>query len=291
MKKQQYVAERYEAIYDRDGRDEYLDAVNHPSVKVYRNKAQFCGDILESDVSATWNAKGQSSEAKKAMREQSPETIENRNNHNAERRITQMINTNFKTDDFSIYLTFRDEPSGWDACHKAIEWYIKAMRKIYKANGKDFYYLYVYECADKDGNPIRQHFHAFFPDDNYRKAAEKIWRAKYGKANGTWLEQDEFGLTGFGCYVLKAPRGVKNLRRWAGSQNLAEPDVSRSTRLPGGQRLTKKLMMDIISGKKDVKKVFENAYKDYVFIDARTKYSQYASGVYLYVRMRKIKRE
>jgi hypothetical protein len=291
VKKQQYVAERYEAIYDKDTREDFLDAINHPSVKTYRNKAQFCGDILESDVCATWNAKSQASAAKAAMREQSPETIENRNNRNAERRITQLLNTNFRTGDYAMYLTFRSEPKNWDEAHKALEWYIKALRKAYKAAGKELFYLYVYECANKDGETVRQHFHIFINGDIERDFAEDLWRKKYGKANGTRLEQDEYGLTGFGCYVLKAPRGVKNLRRWAGSQNLKEPDVKKSTRLPSGQRLSKKLMMDILSGKKDVKEVFERAYKGYIFVDARTKYSQYASGVYLYVRMRKIKRE
>jgi hypothetical protein len=291
VKKQQYAAERYEAIYDHDTRDDFLDAIGHPSVKAYRNKAQFCGEILENDVCATWNAKAQSSAARTAMREQSPETIENRNNHNAERRISQLLNTNFKSGDYAMYLSFRHEPRGWDEAHKALEWYIKALRKSYKAAGKELTYLYVYECANKDGEAVRQHFHIFINGEIDRDLAEDIWRSKYGKANSTRLEQDEYGLTGFGCYVLKAPRGVKNLRRWAGSQNLKQPDVTRSTRLPSGQRITKKLMLDMISGKKDIKEVFERAYRDYVFIDARTKYSQYASGVYLYVRMRKIKRE
>jgi hypothetical protein len=291
VKKQQYAAERYEPIYDQDGRDENLDAISHPSVKDYRNKAQFCGDILENDLCARWVSKSQASAAKAAMREQSPETIEKRNNHNAERRIGQLINTNFTTGDYAMYLTFRCEPRDWEEAHKALEWYIKELRKRFKKAGKPLIYLYVYECADKDGEPVRQHFHIFINGGIDRDVAEDIWRKKYGKANSTRLEQDEYGLTGFGCYVLKAPRGVKNLRRWAGSQNLQEPDVTRSTRLPGGQRITKKLMLDMISGKKDIKEVFERAYKGYIFIDARTKYSQYASGVYLYVRMRKIKRE
>jgi len=291
MKTRTYAAERYEAIYNSDAQPENLDAVMHQSVKGYRNKAQFCGDILENDICATWNAKGQASEAKKGLREQSPETIENRNNHNAERRITQLLNTNFKTDDLAMYLSFRVEPESWEQAHRAIEWYVKALRKLYKAHEQELMYLYIYECADRDGTPIRQHFHIFVNDCNFRNDAENIWRRKFGKANGTRLEQDEYGLTGFACYVVKAPRGVKRLRRWAGSQTQKEPDVSRSTRLPSGQRITKKLMADMLSGKKDIKEVFERAYRGFAFVDARTKYSQYASGVYLYVRMRKIKRE
>jgi hypothetical protein len=141
------------------------------------------------------------------MREQSPETIENRNNHNAERRISQLLNTNFRTGDYAMYLTFRHEPRSWDEAHKALEWYIKELRKRFKKAGKTLIYLYVYECADKDGEPVRQHFHIFINGGIERDLAEDIWRKKYGKANSTRLEQDEYGLTGFGCYVLKAPRG------------------------------------------------------------------------------------
>lgn len=291
--KQHYSAERYEAIYDKDGEAEYLEAISRKHVSVYRRKTTFAGDILEDDLGAVWNVKSEATNAKKALKAQSRETIENRNIRNAERKIEQLLNTNYSTGDLALYATFARQPRNWEEAHKAIDWYIRELRKIRKERGmSELTYLYIFESADKDGVPVHQHFHIFLNAGIDRNEVERIWREKYGRANTTSLYQDEYGLTGFGYYVLKAPRDVKNRRKWAGSRNLRMPDVTRSTKLPNGQRITKKLMLDILAGKKDVKRVFEEAYKGYVFLDAKPKYSDYASGVYLYVRMRKIpKRE
>ncbi len=113
--------------------------------------------------------------------------------------------------------------------------------------------------------------------------AQQIWDRERNT-----LQSDENGLTGFAKYVLKAMRPAKNRRQWSTSRNIRQPIVTKSTRLPNGQKLTKKLIDDLQSGRRDAKATFEAAYKGYAFLDIVAKRSDYVSGVYLYVRLRKL---
>lgn len=289
-----YSAERYADLYDRDwqradGIAEYHDTVAKRHTKCYRLKEIFAGQMLEGDMCAIWNAKEDASAAKKAVRMQSAAVIENRNIKNAERRITNLLNTNFRPGDYEIYLTFIEEPKTWNEANKAVNWLIRAMRKRRAELGaEELKYLYIYESTNKDGEPIRGHFHIFVNAGMSRDEIEALWYGRYGIANGTNLRDTLYGLTGFAKYVLKAPREVKNRRKWAGSRNLEQPEVIRSARMPNGKRLTKTFIDDLMYGRVDAKELFEAAYPGYQFVDLSVRTSEYVSGVYLYFRMKRL---
>ena len=289
-----YTAERYEALYGRDllaeGIEEYEQERLQRNVKRYRLKQVMAGPMIEGDLCAIWNTQAEASTAKKAMREQSQNVIENRNLKNAERRITNLTNTNFRQGDYALYLSFFEIPKTWKDANKAIRWLIKKMvQRRTELNAGELKYLYIYESADKDGNPVRGHFHIFVNAGIPCEEIEDMWASRYGIANGTRMKDTPYGLTGFAKYILKAPREVKNRRKWAGSRNLEQPDVIRSSRMPNGKRLTRKLIDDMAAGRIDLKEFFERAYPGYQFIDATPKTSEYVSGVYLYFRMKRIR--
>lgn len=284
-----FSAERYEDLYAVDGERELLDAIAR-NVSTYGVKEQYAGRMLEADLYAFWNTRGEASEAKKARKAQNKTVIENRNIRNTERKITHLVNTNFPTGSIEMYATFTDVPGSKKTAAQAMNWFIKKLRAIYKAAGKELRYLYIEEERGRDGDPIRYHYHIFLNtiEEISRDEIEDIWRGRYGIANSTRLVENEFGLTGMSVYVMKAPRSAKNQRRWACSRNLLQPEVRRSTRFPNRKCVTKKLMTDILENRVDAKEFFETAYAGYRFIDIRSKTSEYVGGVYVYVRMRRI---
>lgn len=286
MRKTEYAAERYEELYDREiGEQEYAEAVKEKRVKVYRARSTRAGGVLDINIGAVWNAKGEAARAKAAKRAQNPEVIERRNERETERRIEGLLNANFGTGDLAIVLTFKDTETD---PRKALRWYLGKLKKEMKAEGKELRYLYMIETADRDGEALRRHIHMFLPKEAGRERAEQLWRGRYGIANATRLEADENGLSGFAKYVQKAKRTVRKARRWAGSRNLKKPEVRRSVRLPGGKQLTKKLVYEIVSGQRDARQLFENAYKGWRLIRFEVRGSDYAAGVYLDVRMTRI---
>lgn len=284
-----YSAERYEDLYSVDGERELREAIAR-NVSTYGVKSQYAGEMLEADCYAFWNTRGESSVAKKTSKAQSKAVIENRNIRNTQRKITQLVNTNFPTGSIEMYTTFIAEPESKKAAAQAMSWFIKKIRAIYKAAGKELKYLYIEEERGRDGEPLRYHYHIFLNTikEISRDEIEDIWRGRYGIANSTRLVENEFGLTGISVYIMKAPRAVKNRRRWACSRNLVQPEIRRSARFPNRKCVTKRLLTDLLENRVDAKEYFEAAYAGYRFIDIRAKTSEYVGGVYVYVRMRKI---
>lgn len=287
--RQTYVAEAYQSLYDIDiGEAEYRDAMATKGVKVYRRKEITSGPIKEIEVCAVWNAKSEAGRARAAMRSQSAETIERRNQRNAEKTVERLVNANFKAGDIALYLTMRKETDAAEL-KKALTWYIKEIRREMKREGiaDAMRYLYIIEQADRDGNAVRPHIHMFVTGQLERDWLEEKWRARHGIANATRLVPDENGLSGFARYIQKAKRDVRRARRWACSRNCERPQPKRSTRLPGGKVITRRLIADIVSGRKDAKALFEKAYPGWIFVNMRAKMSEWVAGVYLDVRMRR----
>lgn len=280
-----YSAERYADLYEQAvGEAEYEEAIRARGVKVYRNRSVKAGDVLDLNICAVWNAKGESTKAKTARRQQSQAVIDRRNAKETARKTSGLINENFGAGDFALVLSFVEDDVD---PRKAIRWYIQRCAQAHKKNGAEFRYLYIIESADGEGNAVRPHIHIFVDGDLPRDWYEDLWRNRFGIANGTRLRPDENGLTGFAHYIQKAPRGTKKVRRWACSRNLRKPEERRSTRLPNGKTLTKKLVFDMVSGKKDLRSMLEQSYPGYRFISMEVRQSEHVSGVYIDIRMSK----
>ena len=289
QKKQTYSAEKFADLYNQTvGETEYAEAINARGVKVYRNRSTKAGDMLDLNICAVWNTRGEMSKAKAARRKQSPDVIERRNARETERRIIGLLNANFGEDDYALFLSFDDETI--DA-RKALLWFIRKCADEHKKIGASFRYLYMIERLSRDGIPLRQHIHIFVDGELPREWYEVAWRSRFGIANGTRLMPDENGLTGIAKYIHKAPRGEKHVRRWACSRNLKKPEEHRSTRLPNGKTLTKKFLYDLVSGKYDAREVFETVYRGYRFLSMQVRQSEYIAGMYIYIKMSRIKPE
>lgn len=282
-----YTAEEYRVLYDRKlGEDEYADAIRSKGVKVYRARSVMAGPVLDLNICAVWNARGEARKAGEAKRKQSAAVMEKHNAKERVRKIGGLINENFGEGDYALYLSFAEI----EDVRKALRWFIRACANAHKKCGAEFKYLYVIECADGEGKPVRPHIHIFVDGSLPREFYEDLWRGKYGIANATRLQPDENGLSGFAHYVQKAPRNVQRVRRWACSRNLKKPEERRSCRLPNGKRLTKKLVLEMVSGKRDMKAMLEEAYPGYRFLGMEIRSSEYASGVYIDVRMTRYRR-
>ena len=280
-----YSAEAYRDLYDQSiGEMEYQEAMRSRGVKIYRNRSTKAGDVLDLSICAVWAARHEAARAKAAKRKQSPEVIEKRNARETERKIAGLVNENFKAGDYGLYLSFTEKEQD---PRKALRWYFDRCKREHKKQGKEFRYLYILESSDGEGNPVRPHIHIFVDGALPRDWYEDLWRSRYGIANATRLRPDENGLSGFAHYIQKAPRKTKKVRRWACSQNLKKPEERRSTRLPDGKRLTKKLVHDMVSGRRDPKATLEAAYPGYRLLRFEARTSEHVTGIYLEIRMTK----
>jgi hypothetical protein len=282
-----YTAERYESSYQQVSIDDWQAAIRNKGVKTYIAKKYEAGDVLEIDMYPLWDTKA---EAAKAKRGKTPSAQAEQNRKNAQRQFSRKINANFTEEDVELILTLRDPLPTPDEARKYLQKFLKAIKKERATAGlPELKYAYAYETMNAAGNQVRPHFHLILSGGLDRTKMERMW--EHGRANSMMLQPDEFGLTGRAIYITKTPRKgpMKNVKKWACSRNLETPQPKRSLSLPGKKVLTKKVITKIASDYDRARDLFEKAYPEYRFTDIRVKYSEYASGAYIYVRM--IKRE
>lgn len=274
------ASEKYVALYDvRDESAEIREAIRGGG-KVYQLKEIKAGRILECEIFQRWYTKAEYREAAKGL---TPERQRRHNDRMAMRKIQRKVEENFDEHDIEVTLTYRGDPPDMEQAQKDIRNFLRRVKDARKRAGlPDLRYLYVIEAADPDGGCKRVHHHVLLSGDMDRDEVEKLW--KLGRANSIRLQPDEDGLYAIASYLIKAKRGAKYAKRWGCSRNLREPKIRRALSLPGRSKLTGRKVQKIAE---DPKTILEQAYPDYVFTSMDITRSDYVSGAYVYVRMRR----
>lgn len=139
-------------------------------------------------------------------------------------------------------------------------------------------YIYVTEFEnDEEKGKHRVHHHVVtnFPD---RDVMEDLWR-NGGRNNTRRLVADDSGYEGLARYIMKDPKGAK---RYVASKNLKKPQITVAD-----CKFTRRKVNRLYRETANRKAVFENLYKGYQMTQFYGKTSEYVSGAYLYVKMKK----
>lgn len=282
-RKRYYANEDYEEIYNidsdafNDNQQERLEILRNRSVSKYRVKTIRSGDMLEVEAYPLFDAPT----GKRGKRKNSSTTAQqNLNNKNTKKRIIRLTNANFTDDDIWSTLTYSDNnlPADPEQAKKDIQNFIRRIKRYIKKNNlQELKYIYVTEYNNAPGKKVRIHHHIItnFRD---RDVFEDLWQGG-GRSQTRRLRADDFGLEGLVRYITK---DVNETKRYSVSRNLTQPKITVAD-----TKLTRRRAEKIATEEVSAQEVFEKMYQGYKFNDIDVKFSDWTSGAYLYVRMKR----
>lgn len=266
-------------VFADEERDVRLQLLDDRHIVKYRTKTIKSGDYLEVEIYPLWDTHSSTARAKKTR--ETKEAQRRVNQRNAVKNLIRLINANFTDNDVWGTFTYetRKLPSSIAEAQKEMQKYIRRVKYAAKKRGyPPVKYVYVTEFEDdpkKGKKRVHHHFVTNFPD---RDLLEQLWTGGARKQTRR-LQADESGYEGMTRYILKDPRGAK---RYAASKGLTKPTISVAD-----TKFTRRKIKRLHTRDLDPRAVFEAEYKGYEMTDFYSKTSEYVSGAYCYVKMRK----
>ncbi len=291
-----YATKHYEELFSRifDGTDkEQLEVLSSKDILKYRVKTIKSGEMLECEIYPLWKTSKGGLRAEKEAG--SREAQKNLNDKNTKKRVIRLVNANFTNNDIWATFTYDNEhlPETEAEAQKNIQNYIRRLQAYIKKNGlPELKYIYVTEYSEDEKKGKKRVHHHIIMNFGDRDTAEKIWN-KGGRTHSRRLQPDDYGLEGLARYITKDKNtskgdngtdSPKTSKRYATSLNLYKPWEHATI---SDTKMTKRRAMGIALDQNTAGGIFEKMYKGYSFKDIDIKYSDFVSGVYLYVRMRK----
>lgn len=282
-----YDPRDHEEIYIQDAPDspeELVENLRNKNIAKYRVKSIWSGPMLEVEGYPLWTIP-----STKRGKKSNPSTAAQKrlNDRNTARRVTRTVQANFVEGE-DLYTTFSYDnemlPKSPEEAHKIFNNFIR--RQKYWLGKQDEYkdyelkYVFVTEYNDRPGRKIRLHHHMItnFPN---RDVLEDLWN--HGGFNQTRrLKFSEKGLSGVVHYILK-DKSDRKTKRYSISRNMKKPKETIAD-----SKMTRKRAERIACGEVDVQALFEKMYKGYQFVEMETKFSDFVSGAYIYVKMKRI---
>ncbi|MEK5429682.1 hypothetical protein MKY88_02355 [Lysinibacillus sp. FSL R7-0073] len=281
-----HVLEAYEesfAIEKKNSQEEHIDRLRDKTLAGYRVKTIKSGEVLEVEAYPFWKIP---QGLRKKKGEESSQAQKNLNDKNTKKHVTRLINTNFRNYE-DIWLTYTypqgKMPVDFEQAKKDMTNLIRRLKNWLKKQDQykdfDLKYIYVTEHT-RDGSKVRAHHHMVtnFPN---RDVAEELWNCG-GRTQSRRLQSDDFGFEGMARYITKE-KGSKTMKRYTPSRNLKQPTVTVAD-----SKLTRRRAEKIAIEEISAQELFEKLHKEYQFKDMQVKFSDFVSGAYLYVRMKRI---
>lgn len=287
MSKKLYVTDSPVEVYTEkleDKKEQILESMRSNNISKYRVRSIWAGPMLEIEGYPLWEIP--QGKRKKNMNESS-RAQKRINERNKAKRVARVVHTNFEMyKDIIIKLSYTNDylPESSEQAHRNMTNYIRRLRHWLKKSEeyKDFIlkYVFVTEYNDREGKKVRIHHHMItnFPD---RDILEELWNRR-GRVNAQKLQPDKTGVEALVWYLLKQPIG-RNTKSYSISRNMKKPRITEAD-----TKMTRKRAERIATGEIDVQEYFEKLYKGYQFVDAEIKLSDFTSGAYIYVRMKRI---
>lgn len=276
------LAEYEEAYAESEIAKMHEDGLLDREIAGYRVKSIWSGPILEVEAYPYWKVP----QGKRVKRDKgSSKAQEKLNDKNRQKHVARLINTNFHVY-WDLYMTYTYEnahlPTDYAQAKRDMQNLIRRMKRWLKKQEKykDFELKYIYTTEHtRNGEKVRAHHHMVtnFPN---REMAEELWNR--GRAKSQRLESNDLGFTKLGEYLVKE-KGPKTAKGYTPSRNLKQPRVTISD-----TKLTRRRASKIAKEEIGAQETFEKWHKNYQFKDIEIKFSEYVSGAYLYVRMKRI---
>lgn len=277
----------YEELYEidsstyEDSVEERIERLRDKQIIKYRTKTIKSGDMLECEIYPIWRVGGGGKREKKAKDTRAAQN--NLNNKNAVKHLIRIVNTNFTKKDIWLTLTYSDGrlPTDVEQAKKDMQNYIRRVKRhMKKLELGELKYVYVTEFDDTTKGKVRIHHHIIM-NFNDRDMAEQLWSGG-GRTQARRLQPNDFGLEGLARYITKQRKGA-NTKRYTISRNMKQPKVTIAD-----SKITRRKAEKIATEENIAHEIFQKMYKGYKFNDLTVKYSQFVSGAYLYVRMKRI---
>ncbi|WP_127059072.1 rolling circle replication-associated protein [Veillonella ratti] len=156
------------------------------------------------------------------------EAIQKQNEKMAESELRMTIDNNFKSNDYYLTLTYKEQPT-WEQAKKDIRNFIRRLQRVYKKLGQELKYIYVAE------GKRRIHFHLLINRavDLFTEDLTKLWPKGIHKLV-LYRGQAEDAIR-LASYFVKEKRACyyeKNevfKRRYTSSKNLIKAEVKVET--------------------------------------------------------------
>lgn len=153
-----------------------------------------------------------------------PEKMAKVNERNARKKLRQLINANFGEGDLHLVLTYRGRAPEPEEAAEHLKRFLRKMRKIYTAAGKELRYVVVTEYKSS-----RIHHHVVV---NKMDVSEirKLWEHGYLRLSvlddtGDYHQLAEYLLKETSRTFRESPGG----KRWSSSRNLVRPIEKKTT--------------------------------------------------------------
>ena len=273
-----YNSRQYEYLFDQDSALTSLDQLSHGDVGRYRVCTITSGNVVEVEGYPIWRTRSAVARAKSNV---TREAQLKQNEKNATKKFRRYVNTNFTTEDLSITLTFRGEPLDESRAWQDLKNYMARIRRYRRRHGLcELKWIAVMETTGPEGKPTRIHFHVIMSGMD-RDAAEELWGKGY--ANTRRLQADEYGFTALSMYMTKQAVRQKWQRRWRSSRNLQPPKVTYADHKIS-KRQVEQMAMDFESAPATI---LLQKYPECSLNYCEVKWSEFASGAYIYAHMYK----
>lgn len=279
-----YHTQEYESLYTvhEDTVEEKIENLRDSNISKYRVKTIWSGDMLEVEAYPLFKTPINRKRAKKSNT--STESQKRLNDRNTIKHVTRLVHVNFTEKDLWTTWTYKNEnlPTDHKEAKKDMTNFIRRLRYwLSKQEAyKDFELKYVYVTEVDEDKKVRVHHHMItnFPD---RDVMEDLWNGG-GRSQTRRLQPDDMGFEGLVRYILKEKRSKKT-KRYTISRNMDQPDITIAD-----SRMTRKRSERLAREEVSAQEVFEKWYPNYSFNDMEVKFSDFVSGAYIYVRMKRI---
>lgn len=278
----------FDTIFDEEEitneeRDALLQSLGDPHIVHYRTKTIKSGNMLEVEIYPIWDTHKSTTRARKTKA--SREAQKNLNYKNAIKTVVRLVNANFTNGDVWATFTYDADhlPPNRAAAEKELTKYIRRLKYYNDKHGLPplkYVYWTEYETDEKKGK-IRVHHHLVTNFRN-RDVMEELWH-NGGRTQTRRLYADENEFEGMTRYCMKDPKGAK---RFVASKNLTKPQITVAD-----HKFTRRKVNRIYNGDTPPAPIFEKLYKGYTMTKIDAKTSEYVSGVYMYIKMHKKRRE
>lgn len=144
-----------------------------------------------------------------------------RNETDAIKKLTRIVNCNFRMGDLWLTLTFPGkEEITWEAAQTVFDRFLRKLRALYREkNGENIKYVYSHGRKDKDGNDARPHFHVVLQAVDYELICS-LWPQEavtYRRLDG---RKDHVKIA---KYMIRNAKGVPGKKKYHTSRGLERP--------------------------------------------------------------------
>ena len=192
---------------------------------MYIKKSIFAGITLE--VEKTYTIKYISKKVTKSANiNPTPENMKKVNERNAAKKLRWQTNTNFRSGDYHLILTYRPEERALnpEEARKDLKRFLEKLRSHYKKMGLELKYVAVAEYGK-----VSMHFHLVVNGGILPEEINRIWG--HGRV-GLRVLDDSGDYIKLAAYLIKQTSKTYNdpekavfRKRWCSSRNLKKPEI------------------------------------------------------------------